>query len=125
MTGSNDADERNQVSRPIGRHEGRTVVLSVRAKPSLDARAPEEFAVNLSISRSDGSNVDVARIDTSHAGVHYDRLYLPEDDPLPRDYGVEIVDYREAQRTLLENWRKHVAEFERNHGLPGGELGDR
>lgn len=111
-------DDATQATQAIGEYEGRTVHLAVRADPSLDARAPEQFAVTLFIPRSDGSNVDIARIDTAHDGVHYDRLYLPEDDLLRKDYSVDIVDYREAQRVLVENWRDHVATYEENHGLP-------
>lgn len=118
----NASDHENQTTHAIGRYEGLTVYLSIRADPSLDARAPEEFAVNLSVSRADGSNIDVARIDTAHAGVHYDRLYLPEDDPLRRDYGVDIVDYREPQRTLIENWREHVEAYAKTHGLPDEDV---
>lgn len=120
---SNDGERENQITQPLGRHGGRTVHLSVRADPSLAADAPEEFAVNLFVPRSDGSNIDIARIDTADAGAHYDRLYLPDGHPLRKDYGIEVVDYREAQRTLLANWREHVKEFERNHGLPGTDDG--
>lgn len=118
-------NEEDQVTRAIGRYEGRTVHLSVRAGPSLEADAPEEFAVNVFVSRPDGANVDIARIDTSHDGVHYDRLYLPEDHPNRRDYSVDIVDYREAQRVLLEHWREHVEAYEENHGLSGPRADDR
>lgn len=121
---TDSGDEENQVTRAIGRYEGRTVHLSVRADPSLEADAPEEFAVTLFVSRPGGANVDVARIDTSHDGVYYDRLYLPEDDPLRRDYSVDIVDYREAQRVLLGNWRAHVDVYEENHGLSSSGAGE-
>lgn len=125
MTRPGDGNEGNQVTRAIGRYKGRTVHLSVRADPSLKADAPEEFAVNLFIPWSDGSNVDIARIDTAREGVHYDRLYLPDDDPLRKDYSVDVVDYRQAQRTLVENWRDHVEAYEANHGLPSEEADDR
>lgn len=112
-------DERdgNQVTRPLGRHRGRTVHLAVRAHPSLEASAPEVFAVTLFISRPDGSNIDIARIDTADAGVHFDRLYLPRGHPLRKDYGIAVVDYRDAQRLLVENWRAYVEAFEENHGF--------
>ena len=113
-----DGSQANQVVRTVGRYEGPAIHLSVRAAPSLEADAPEEFAVNLFVPRPDGTNVDIARIDTSHHGVHFDRLYLPEGHPLRRDYGVDVVDYREAQRVLLANWRDHVEAYEENHGLP-------
>jgi len=65
----------------------------------------------------------MARIDTSHDGVHYDRLYLPVDDPLRRDYSVDVVDYREAQRILLANWWGHVRAYAETHGLPDDDRG--
>lgn len=123
MTSSGEGNDENQVTRAIGRYEGRTVHLAVRANPSLEASAPEEFAVTLFVAVPRGKNVDVARIDTSHQGVHYDRLYLPEDDPRRRDYGVDVVDYREAQRVLLGTWRDLVRAYAENHGLP--EVDDR
>ena len=123
-SGNTDDDE-NQITHALGRYRGLSVHLSVRANPSLDARAPEEFAVNLFLALPGGASVDVARIDTSHDGAHYDRLYLPVDDPLRRDYGVDVVDYREAQRVLLENWRAHVEAYAETHGLPGADVDPR
>ena len=117
----NTGDDENQITHALGRYRGLSVHLSVRANPSLDAPAPEEFAVNLFLSFPGGANVAVARIDTSHEGVHYDRLYLPEDDPLRRDYSVTAVDYREAQQMLLGNWRDHVEAYAETHGLPGDD----
>lgn len=125
MTCHGEGNGENQATRTIGRYDGRTVNLSVRAEPSLDARAPEEFAVNLALSLPDGTNVDVARIDTSHDGVHYDRLYLPAGHPLRRDYTIDVVDYREAQRTILANWRDHVEAYHENHRLPESGTEDR
>lgn len=116
-------DDAEQVTRAVGRFGELTVHLSIRAAPSLEADAPEEFAVNLFVARSDGTNVDVARIDTAHDGVHFDRLYLPEGDPRRRDYGVEAVDYREAVRVLISNWRDHVEAYAENHGFPGEGIG--
>lgn len=120
---SNGGEREGQITQPLGRHRGRTVHISVRADPSLAADAPEEFAVTLFVARSDGSSVEIARIDTADAGAHYDRLYLPDGHPLRKDYGIEAVDYRDAQRTLLANWRELLEEFERNHGLPDADDG--
>mgnify|MGYP001068817217 CR=1 FL=1 len=125
MTCHGDGREADQITRAIGRYRGLSVHLSVRANPSLDARAPEEFAVNLFLALPDGANVDVARIDTSHDGVHYDRLYLPADDPLWRDYSIDVVDYRDAQRKLLEDWREHVEAYAETHGLPSDDVSRR
>lgn len=107
-----------QVTRPLGRLRGRTVHLAVRASPSLEARAPEEFAVTVFVTNPDGSPIDIARIDTADAGVHFDRLYLPEAHPRRKDYGVTVLDYREAQRVLVENWRGFVTAYDEHHGLP-------
>lgn len=114
----------NQVTRAIGRYERWTVHLAVRAEPSLDAGAPEEFAVTLFLASPEGRSVDVARIDTGHDGVHFDRLYLPLDDSLRRDYSVDIVDYRRAQRRLTRHWRDHVETYAGNHALPDAETRD-
>lgn len=118
MSDSGNRNDPNQTTRPIGRYKGRTVHLAVRAAPSLDAHAPEEFAVVLFLPRADGPNIDVPRIDTADAGTHYDRLYLPEDHPLRKDYSIGIVDYRTAQRVILDRWHRHIEAYEENHGLP-------
>lgn len=118
MTDTRRGRRDEQVTRPLGRFRGRTVHLAVRASPSLEARAPEEFAVTVFIPNSDGSNIDIARIDTADAGVHFDRLYLPEAHPWRKDYGITVHDYREAQRFLVENWRGFVAAYDEHHGLP-------
>lgn len=68
-----------------------------------------------------GENVDIARIDTAHSGVHIDRLYLPEDHRHYRhDYSVDVFSPREALEYFLENdrWKDWLEQYDRNHGLP-------
>lgn len=92
--------------------------LAVRADPSLAARAPASFAVTLFVPRYDGQNIVIARIDTSDAGVHFDRRYLPIDHPLRKDYGVEVPDHRAAQRRIVDRWRTFAELHAANHGWP-------
>lgn len=120
MTRSRGGNDESQITRTIGQYGGWTIHLAVRADPSLEASAPEAFAVTLFVAVPSAENVDVARIDTGHDGVHYDRLYLPVDRPLRKDYSIDVVDYRDAQRMLLRDWRDHVEAYEETHGLPRG-----
>lgn len=118
MTHTRRGRRDEQVTRPLGRFRGRTVHLAVRASPSLEALAPEEFAVTVFITNPEGSAIDIARIDTADAGVHLDRLYLPEAHPRRKDYGVSVLDYREAERFLVQNWWGFVEAYDEHHGLP-------
>lgn len=113
----------NQTTRALGQFRGRTVHLAVRAEPSLSAPAPASFAVTLFVPRRDGQNVVIARIDTSDAGVHFDRRYLPTGDPRRKDYGVQVPDHRAAQRHLVDRWRTYAELYAENHGWPGGAAG--
>lgn len=122
MTGP--SPRRTQTTRALGRVRGRTVHIAVRAHPSLAAPAPESFAVTLFVPRHDGRHVVIARIDTSDAGAHFDRRYLPVDHPLRKDYGVDIVDYRRAQRLLIDRWRELAERNAANHGWPGDPHAD-
>lgn len=109
----------NQTTRALGRIHGRSVHLAVRADPSLAAPAPASFAVTLFVPRRDGRNVVIARIDTSDAGVHFDRHYLPVDHPRREDYGIQVSDHRAAQRRIVDRWRTFAELYAANHGWPG------
>jgi hypothetical protein len=104
----------------LGHHLGYRVRVAVRREPP-DARAPDEFAVNVFVSDPNGENVDIVRIDTGHDGVHADRFYLPNDDPRRlEDYGLTVHSPEEALRYLHEasRWQRFLNRYDCNHGLP-------
>lgn len=119
---SDGGDERQETI-TLGQHLGRTVLVSIRQRPSA-ANAPDEFAANLYIPASE--DVDVFRVDTAHSGCHADRLYLPDDDPQRReDYSVQFFSPDEVFEWLLDGdrWRDFVEQYEANHGLPPTPVG--
>lgn len=113
------SSRRNQTTRALGRIHGRSVHLAVRADPSLEAPAPASFAVTLFVPSHDGRNVVIARIDTSDAGVHFDRRYLPVDHPRRKDYGIQVTDHRAAQRCIVDRWRTFAELYAATPGWPG------
>lgn len=105
---------------PLGKHLGRRVFVGPSRDPE-GAPVPDEFGANLYVPNEGGENVDIARIDTAHEGVHIDRLYLPEDHRnYQHDYSVDIFSPREALEYFLENdrWKRWIEKYDRNHGLP-------
>lgn len=119
-TGSQEQSETYRNSFRVGVYEGWPVHIGVAQTPA-EASVPQEFGVNLFIPNGDGENVNIARIDTDHAGCHMDRLYLPEDtDERRQDYTVQYQTPSEAIQHFLDNkdWRYYTERFQENHGLP-------
>lgn len=94
----------------LGTYGERTYQLTIRVVPNFDL--VEEFSVVLHyLDAPSDSSVQIARIDTSHGYVHFDRLYHREQ---PKD-SID-VDVWEAAELLKSNWRRYARAYERVHG---------
>lgn len=96
----------------LGDYRGLAYFLTVSVEPDFDRVS--DFAVVLHFAAAFGNEVrvQVARIDTAHGEVHFDRLYRRDQ---PKDFDVEMT-HLEAERHLRENWRRYAAAYERAHG---------
>lgn len=66
----------------LGEYDGRVYFLAARARPDFDT--PEKFAATVYYNDSETeSNVEIARIDTTHGHTHFDKLYR-RDEPKER-----------------------------------------
>lgn len=91
----------------LGEREERVYLLSARARPGFDN--PQEFAVTVHYNdiRSE-TNVEIARVDTAHGYVHFDRLYRRDEPKEQLDLG-----FWEAVERLEENWHTYARGYER------------
>lgn len=89
----------------LGRYRANDYFLAIRGTPSINS--PSDFSVSVAYENDDGENITVARVDTSHGFVHFDRLYR-------RDEPKEEVDWSldEAVYHLRENWRTYAESYE-------------
>ena len=91
----------------LGEHVDRTFLLIARAVPGFDD--PAEFAVVVHYNDPDRAETEqVARIDTAHGGVHFDRLYRRDEPKDDLD-----VNFWEAVERLEDNWRTYARGYER------------
>lgn len=114
------ATNRETTNPTIGTHNGYEVRVAAARSPP-DAPYPDEFSVNLYVPRSDGENVDIARVDTAGDGCHIDRLYLPRGHRQRKhDYTFQTARPEGAIQYVLDNerWREWIERYETNHGLP-------
>lgn len=96
-----------QFRQELGTYDGRPYFLSVRADPDFDD--PEEFAVVCYYDDPETEEqVQVARIDTAHGYVHFDRLYRRGRPKDRVDLGLW-----EAVATMRRNWRQYAESFDR------------
>ena len=104
----------------LGNYRGHFAILAV-SRESEKAPAPADWGVNLYIPRESGENVDIARVDTDHSGVHIDRFYLPEGHPDRRqDYSIQYTDPKTAiEREFLNDglWKHYIDRYIEEHGL--------
>ena len=117
---TDEAADRTTENPSLGTHLGYEVHIAVRRVPE-GATYPDDFGVNMYIPRSDGDNIDIARVDTDHGACHIDRFYLPEGhDKRHHDFGFSTDRPEGAIRYFTENdnWREWVERYEENHGLP-------
>jgi len=97
-------------TRLVGHFQGRPYFITVSVSPSFNDI--EEFAVSLHYNnprRED--DVQVARIDTAHGGVHFDRLYRRDQ---PKDETVEFSVW-EAEARIEAQWRRYADHYAENH----------
>lgn len=100
----------------IGRIGDTAFQIGARHTPSIDD--VESFAIILFFGLSDGTRVEVAKIDDSEheeGEIHIDRYYR-EAETDDKDFDVEIDDHLEAEEKLKENWEHYAHTYLRNHG---------
>lgn len=90
----------------LGVHAGRTYLLTARATPGFDDS--EEFVVVVHFNDPDtDEEVQIARIDTTHGYVHFDRVYRRDE---PKD---ELaVGFWDAVELLEDDWRTFAREYD-------------
>ena len=68
-----------------------------------------EGAVSLSITyRREGDEKEIVRIDNSHGHMHMHRFYSEQENEEKLE-----MDYHEALKHLMENWKRYAREFEK------------
>jgi hypothetical protein len=95
---------------PLGEYLDRTYFLIVSGEP--DTNEVEDFAVAIHYNDSVADReVQIARIDTSHGYVHFDKLFREKRPKTPLDIDV----YWEAEELLREDWRRYARRYETNY----------
>lgn len=95
----------------LGTYQGHDYYLTVSGKPSIND--VQSFAVTIHYDDSKRRTpVEIARIDTSHNYVHFDRLYRADQPTDP----VDMETPWEAEHHLREHWRQYAESYARNHG---------
>ena len=90
----------------LGEYHGNVYHLTVSGEPSIND--VEDFSVTVHyFDEEKEEEVEIARIDTRHGGVHFDKLYRRDE---PREF-LDIEDYWEAEEMLRENWRTYAKSF--------------
>lgn len=100
----------------VGSLRGTVFHVGVRADPSVDD--VDSFAAVLFFELSDGSLVEVAKVDdTEHddGTIHLDRYYRETGAEI-KDFDVEISNLWEADAHLQANWRRFARAYLDNHG---------
>jgi len=91
----------------LGEYRGNVYHLTVAGEPNLNE--VEEFSVSVHyFDEEREEEVQIARIDTRHGGVHFDKLYRRDE---PREFLDDVEQYWEAEEKLRENWRTYVKSF--------------
>lgn len=92
----------------LGEYRGNVYHLTVAGEP--DINDVEEFSVAVHyFDEEREEQVQIARIDTRHGGVHFDKLYRRDQ---PREFLDEVDEYWEAEEKLVENWRMYAKNYE-------------
>lgn len=94
----------------LGRYDGRPYHLSVCGEPSLNDVDAFAVTVHYDDPRTE-ETVEIARIDTNHDTVHFDRLYR---ECQPKD-PLAIRTPWEAEERLREHWRQYAESYASNH----------
>lgn len=91
----------------LGTRGGRDYHLTIRVSPSFNHVTDFAVVVHCSPTDTDGREIQIARIDSTHGYTHFDRLYR-RDQPKER----LDVDVWEAAALLEANWRTYAESFE-------------
>jgi len=96
----------------------RDTVFQIGARHSPNTNNVESFAVILFFELSDGTRVEVAKVDDAEheeGDIHIDRYYR-ETGADYKDFDVDIDDCWEAEKRLEEKWAHFARTYLENHG---------
>jgi NifB/MoaA-like Fe-S oxidoreductase len=100
----------------LGEYLGNVYHLTVAGEP--DINDVEEFSVTVHyFDEEREEQIQIARIDTRHGGVHFDKLYRRDQ---PREF-LDIEHYWEAEEKLRENWRTYAKNHPETERFDGSE----
>lgn len=94
----------------LGTRGGRDDHLTIRVSPSFNHVTDFAVVVHCSPTDTDGREIQIARIDTTHGHTHFDRLYRRDQPKEQID-----VDVWEAAAILEANWRTYAERFDDAH----------
>jgi len=97
-------------SRLLGHYDGRPYFISVSVSPNINTVEDFSVAVHYNDPNTE-REVQIARIDTAHETVHFDRLYRRNQ---PKDTNVDFSVW-DAEQHLEENWRQYATTYAENH----------
>lgn len=100
----------------LGKIRDKTIQIGARHTPSTNN--VESFAVVLFFELSDGTRVEVAKVDdTEHddGKIHVDKYYRESGSDI-KNFDVDISDCWEAEQMLTENWRHMARTYLDNYG---------
>jgi|GEM_PF-4847009 len=91
----------------LGEYSGNVYHITVAGKP--DINDVEEFSVSVHYFDEEcEEQVQIARIDTRHGGIHFGKLYRRDQ---PHEFLDDMEEYWEAEEKLKENWRTYAKSF--------------
>jgi len=100
----------------VGRVRSTVFQIGARADPSVNQ--PESFAVILFFELSDGTVVEVAKVDNAEheeGTIHIDRYYRDVDADI-KDFDVDIDGLWEGEAYLEQHWQQFAQTHLDNHG---------
>lgn len=90
--------------------------IGVRLDPSMNN--VESFAIVLFFQLSDGTRVEVAKVDNSphdEGDIHVDRYYR-EVGAEVKNFDASISDWTDAEEHLKDNWKRFARLYDDHHG---------
>jgi len=100
----------------VGRIRSTVFQIGTRADPSINK--PESFAVILFFELSDGTVVEVAKVDNAEhdeGTVHVDRYYRDVGADI-KDFNVDVDGLWEGEAYLEQHWQQFAQTHLDNHG---------
>lgn len=97
-----------------------STVFQIGARHTPSTTNVESFAVILFFELSDGTRVEVAKIDNSkheegEKDIHFDKYYREVGADF-KEFDPDIDDCWEAEDELKENWEHYAQTYLQNHG---------